>query len=430
MDKTDNSQSVFPALRQYLETVTGETVDFSFRKNHLCPLNMVLSVDNPFDQTASFELTGRALQFGWYPPLSMLFRIGDPRPCKIIKAHYQGIESIKAKVQVAYFAALQQPLFQKILSPAIIGVLSTSLKTEKLTAAMGSMVFGGLGSKVKIFDFDQKTIVSILKPGFDEQFFLNEIKAREKYQHIVPVPGLISSDRKNRFFVEEYRQAEPIRKLDEQVWPELLDLFGKLLALYKQEEVVVMSTSDYQHTLLADIKSMATQLPEKEKAELATIFTFVEKRQVAEKRETLLVQSHGDFWLGNILREKEENTLLVVDWERTGRYSLLHDLFTLLAIYSLEQNNFRYFSEMFGFSSSSEWGARLLTAHAEKFDLPSGKNWLKEQFLLFILERISFSLKLTSQSGTTKFQGLNELSKWLRFFNLLITNDILRECDE
>ena len=61
---------------------------------------------------------------------------------------------------------------------------------------------------------------------------------------------------------------------------------------------------------------------------------------------TSVVHCHGDFWLGNILQDKWGRGLLVVDWERTDRYSLLHDAFTLLAVYCLEQNDFASLAEI------------------------------------------------------------------------------------
>jgi len=228
----------FATIQQYLKTKLGIRVEFLLRRNSLCPLEwFFVDLDDRPQDGKGFPYEKRP-EYAWYPPLSVMFKTNDPRPCHILKAHYQGIGTKKAKLQVAYFTLLKKEFLKKFLVPAYILIHFENGDRENIIDFLGGMVFGGLGSKIKIFKFDEGKVLSLLKKGYDESFLLNEIKVRRDFDYVLPLPKLLASDREAGLFEEEYLPATPVRELNVQTWSLLSDLFDKLLLYYKKNDVI------------------------------------------------------------------------------------------------------------------------------------------------------------------------------------------------
>lgn len=416
----NHNRPFFKTIRRYLETVTGVGVEFVIIRNRLCPLHVCFAdLDDPHQGGMKSNDAGGA-DYGWYPPLSVMLRTDDPRPYGILKAHYQGIDSIKARLQVAYFTALGKKRMNRFLIPAYVSVRPKHGDAKAVIDAFGGMVFGGLGSKVKIFNFDEHKIVSILKEGYDECFLLNEISVRENFQDILPVPKLLSSDRKGRFFEEECISATPLRELNLRTWPLLLDLFESLFAYYEHNTVSSTSTGEYHDKLLDEIKKNKGLLAPAVRERLLEIIPAPDEgRMNDEKDETLIVQAHGDFWLGNILHEDNGNRLVLVDWERTDTYSLMHDFFTFFAVYALEQGDIEIINGLANAKNNSEQIKQLLGKYKKHFSIQCDSRFLKRQLEIFLMERLCFALRLCAKTPCAYHEAERELEKWRAFWVLL-----------
>lgn len=413
------TQTIFSTIQRYIKVVTGEHVGFSLKRNAFYPLGFLFSDPNYFSASHSSSAKP-AFRLAFYPPISMLFKPDDPRACDLVRTHYQGIGSIKGKLQVAYFTVLKSSFFQNILLPGYVEVFCQDTAVSGLEKILGNMIFGGLGSKVKIFHFDTRKIVSILKEGYDDQFLLKEIEVREKFQNVLPVPRLISANREKKFFEEEYCQAVPVRDLTPKIWPALVDLVEKLFAYHKQEEVLTRSTKEYVAELVEAIEQNSIKLPDESQEKVKMISAFLEKQQsVFADTETRIAWCHGDFWLGNILQEEQTDRLLLVDWERTGRYSLFHDLFTLLSIYAIEQGDAGYLEGLLALEKEEGWLNTLIEKHKSHFAVHIDRDVLQIQLLIFLLERICFPLKYMAGAKNLHQQALQELDKWYDFFIML-----------
>ncbi len=424
---------VFATINRYLKAATGCRAEFVFRKNRLCPAGYFLP--ETFLAGAGHcrqKSPAAAFRFGSYPPLALFYRAGDRRALALVRSHYKGIHSLKAGLQRAYFSALQYPVLRPILNPADLEVMVSGPGMEKVRAALGSLIWGGFGSKVKLFNFADKKIISILKEGCDARFFRNELMAREKFQQTVPIPKLLESDPENLFFSEEYHDALPLRSLDHITWPLVAELVGKLFSLYEGEGLVVKQSSAYTNELRIQIETGSGKIPAAQKMRLFKTLAALDMGKTQEEivgpaGQTMIVQSHGDFWLGNILRRKADGRLLLVDWERSAPCSLLHDFFTLLAIHALEQNDFRSFEQLDRCGKNDATPLqKILAQYAQRFQLPPEREWLKGQMVIFILERIAFALYSLPPADQSTMQAPVELEKWCGFFDTLTQMNIFR----
>jgi hypothetical protein len=355
-----------------------------------------------------------------------MLSVHDPRPYDLLISHYQSIATLKSRLQVAYFGALKNRTLHWLLSPSFISISSEHTPVERLSSCIGSMVWGGMGSKVKIFNLKEEKIVSILKDGYDNQFFFNEIEAREKFQNFLPIPTLISVNKTYRFFEEKYHDAAPVQKLNNQTWPLLVDLLGKIFTFYQNLNPIIRKTEEYQKSLISKINDAVSRLPSYNQANIIEIKALTDTLYADTTTvETILVQSHGDFWLGNVLLEKSSNSVLLVDWERTNQYSLLHDIFTLLSVYCLEQGDFQYFEDFILLNPDSKWVHILIENIQDHFRVVINREFLNCQMILFLLERLNFALTLPKDPTTSHPQTNQEFDKWCAFIKAIREKGLL-----
>ena len=427
-----DNRAVFKTLNRYFKTVEGMSVEFAVQRNRLCPLNGILPyIDRQHLNNKTSSSRGKSHQFSnyaWYPPLSVMYKINDPRPCRILKAHYQGIDTKKAKLQVAYFTLLLKGFLKKFLIPSYILIHVENGDREKITDFLGGMVFGGLGSKIKIFKFDEGKVLNLLKKGYDKSFLLNEIKVRKDFEQVLPLPKLLAIDREIGLFEEEYLPAPPVRQLNVQTWPLLSDLFDKLLLYYRKNHIISISTKEYQSILLSKIHDSSYLLSPATRQKLTKTLSILSENFTTEPEdETLLVQGHGDFWLGNILLDENSRRLLLIDWERADQYSLMYDLFTLFAMYSVEQCNFKLLKTVLESGANYLPAIDTLSKYHEQFSASCDRPSLKRQFRIFLMEKISFSLSFLVATPLTDQRAQEEFNRWQAFTLALLKEGILTD---
>jgi hypothetical protein len=427
-----DNRAVFKTLSRYFKTVEGMLVEFAVQRNRLCPLNAFLPyLERQHLNERTFSSRAKRNQlsnYAWYPSLSVIYKINDPRPCRILKAHYQGIGTKKAKLQVAYFTLLQKGFLKKILVPAYILIHVENGDREKITDFLGGMVFGGLGSKIKIFKFDEGKVLNLLKEGYDESFLLNEIKVRKDFEQVLPLPKFLASDREAGLFEEEYLSAPPVRELNVQTWPLLSDLFDKLILYYKKNHVISISTSEYQSILLGKIHDNSYLLSPATRQKLTKTLSILSENSTNDPEdETFLVQGHGDFWLGNILLDEKSQRLLIIDWERSDQYSLMYDLFTLFAIYSVEQGSFKLLKIVLESGADYLPVMDTLCKYHEQFYSSCNHPSLKRQFRIFLMEKISFSLSFLVATPLTGLRAQEEFNRWHAFALAFLKEGILTD---
>ena len=427
-----NNIIVFQTLERYLETTEELLVDFAIQKNRLFPLKALFRVlgMNTLDEKTPRGIRSKTQpsDFGWYPPLAVIFKADDPRPFSILQSHYRGISTAKAKLQVAYFALLKKGWLKEILIPAHVLIRPKDGDRKKTVKSLGGMVFGGSGSKVKIFKFDEGKVVNLLKRGYDDCFLSKEITVRRNFQDVLPIPKLLDSNWEAKLFEEEYIPATPLRKLNNQTWPLLSDIFEKLIGYYRQNKVVSISVHEYQNLLLKESKEKTSSLPLVTQETLSKFVSRLNESWTHDpKAEIILVQGHGDFWLGNILRRENDTKLLIVDWERSAQYSLLYDLFTLLTIHSMEQRNLELIKSVLTLGTDCLPLRYILRKYEEQFSLRCDHSFVKLQLAIFLMEKISSFLRPFQNAPFTGRESQDEIAKWNIFFSAILKNRMLTD---
>ena len=427
-----NNIIVFQTLERYLKTTEELLVDFAIQKNRLFPLKalfQVLGTNTPDGKTPSgIRSKTQPSGFGWYPPLAVIFKVDDPRPYRILQSHYRGISTAKAKLQVAYFALLKKGWLKEILIPAYVLIRPKAGDRKKIVKTLGGMVFGGSGSKVKIFKFNEGKVVNLLKTGYDDCFLLKEITVRRNFQDVLPIPKLLDSNWEAKLFEEEYIPATPLRELNMQTWPLLRDLFEKLFGYYRQNKIVSISVDEYQNLLLREIKEKTSSLPLVTQKTLSEFVSRLNENWIHDpKAEIILVQGHGDFWLGNILRKENDKRLLIVDWERSAQYSLMYDLFTLFSIHSMEQRNLELIKSVLALGTNCLPLKDILRKYQEQFSFSYDRSWVKLQLRIFLMEKISSSLRLFQNAPFTGREAQDEMAKWNTFLSAILKNRMLTD---
>jgi thiamine kinase-like enzyme len=205
-------------------------------------------------------------------------------------------------------------------------------------------------------------------------------------------------------------------------------LFDKLLLYYKKNDVTPLSPNEYQSILLDQIHDNSYLLSQATRQKLAQTLSILGENLTNDLRdETLLVQGHGDFWLGNILLDENGQRLLIIDWERSNQYSLMYDLLTLFAIYSTEKGNFKLLKNVLESGADYAPVMDILRKYQEQFSSSCDRSSLKRQFKIFLLERISFSLSLHVTTPFIDHRAQEEFDKWHAFVVAILKEGILTD---
>jgi thiamine kinase-like enzyme len=321
---------------------------------------------------------------------------------------------------------LEKGWMKRFLLPAYVLVQPDDGKTEKIANSLGGMVFGGQGNKVKIFKFDEGIVLNFLKQGYDKESLLKEISVRETFQDLLPIPKLLKVNKEFGFFEEEYIPSVPLRNLNKKTWPLLTDLFEKLFIYYKNNSVNPVSYYDYQEMVIDEIKGKTAFLDDvTRKKVLEMISIFCESCRQDQNDETFLIQSHGDFWLGNILCDEKSKKLFIVDWERADQYSLMHDFFTLFAVYSIEQRSMKLMSYILDLKTNNNPVSEILQKYHNQFSVNLDRSFLEKHLAIFLLEKIQFSLRNPEGEIFVLRDEETEIQKWYRFFKDILNKGLL-----
>ncbi len=196
-----------------------------------------------------------------------------------------------------------------------------------LPEAAQTLVIPG-NHKIRWLDMVRQTTVGIVKAGFDDHFFRQELKARQQAAaHGVPVPELLEAAPEAGWFSEQYVSGTPLNRLAdrqqaEQALAEVSERMQSLLAA----TAVEIPAHTYITTLSAKILA---------RIQTHHLLTAVEKETMAVQTEALAAQAvqqttpittaltHGDFQPANILLN--ENGVWLIDWEYAARRQISYD---------------------------------------------------------------------------------------------------------
>ena len=178
---------------------------------------------------------------------------------------------------------------------------------------------------VRIFDYASGQVDCIVKSGFSDYYFKNQLKFRLTHQYDFMVPLSAHGD---SWFREPILDGHPLaRTKNEKAYQKgLADAMRGIRALAADTRSEI-AASDYAKALLADIEPKLRRAAAEKQIQYGE--SLLEAAKSAAEILSLggtveLCLSHGDFQSGNIWVDRSGKTY-IYDWETVGRRSVWYD---------------------------------------------------------------------------------------------------------
>lgn len=258
------------------------------------------------------------------------------------------------------------------------------------------LILGG-NNRVRIIDLESRSMIVILKNGFDRYFFDNEVLLRENLLNL-DIPKFISSDSDNFFFTEEIISGTPINRLDnvDSAHKALEQAILNLQKMYEQS-IETVELIKYTSQLQNEVDNLISN----------NIFASIKSRVIRVCDQLLsfkqydktinLAMTHGDFQAANILLD--ENNIWLIDWENAKKRSVNYDTLTyVLNVRLIDQfyDTFLLFSQQ---SKNNQYD--FFKKHLSYLD----DNDLDQILRVFLVENLIFALQ---QNNNIKFYSLDK----------------------
>lgn len=195
---------------------------------------------------------------------------------------------------------------------------------------------------IRFYNYDKSTVDCIIKKGFTDKYFNNQIAFRKKYKYDFMVPMIDSGE---GWFREPILKGHPLARVTGKgKYQKGIDTAVQYIQRLANDTLEYTSSQEYIQGLLAKARLLTEQAKQKKNIstydKCTAILDFVEKGLSFVSMEIPTCMSHGDFQTGNIWVDNDGKVLLY-DWETAGRRSVWYDgatlLYSLRRIYGWEQ---------------------------------------------------------------------------------------------
>lgn len=230
---------------------------------------------------------------------------------------------IAGKMMVQYLM-----MTKSTYSPGSVYLTKDALGKNELISAQNR--------SVRIYDFDKSTVDCIIKQGFTNRYFNNQIAFRKQYKYDFMVPLIESGD---GWFREPILKGHPLARVTgKNKYQKGIDTAVHDIQILAKDTLEYKSSQEYVPELLAKAKQLTARARQVKNIDTyekcITLLDFVEKGFFNVSIEIPTCISHGDLQTGNIWMDNK-GKVLVYDWETAGRRSVWYDCATLL--YSLRR---------------------------------------------------------------------------------------------
>lgn len=179
--------------------------------------------------------------------------------------------------------------------------------------------------KIRLFDFKQGIVHTILKDGFPDNYIRREVEFRQKRIKEF-VPSIEKS--RDRYYSERIINGRPLARINETSFVESNKRKAYEMILSLTPEGNVIDTNEYLERLAEECGNLLAQKPEY--GYMETVYKIFEylKHECPHARIPI-VTSHGDLQPGNIWIDDEQNRLIIIDWETVKQRSIFYDFAAL-----------------------------------------------------------------------------------------------------
>lgn len=220
-----------------------------------------------------------------------------------------------------------------------------SLRVSDNTVLGRSTYIMPCNRKIRIFDYSKGYVDAILKVGFNDACFKNELKYRvnPKFDFIPPI---IASG--NRWYREVIIKGFVLVRIPQPKYNEILGRVCEYMENLYGEVSESIGISDYCNSISEYIESKLFFLRQEKKIEAIDYISNVLKKAlsfiVGVDMKVPVVLTHGDLQTGNILIDKKTGEVTIYDWETAGIRSVWYDTGKLF-LYSQRKGKYAYMIE-------------------------------------------------------------------------------------
>lgn len=178
---------------------------------------------------------------------------------------------------------------------------------------------------VRIFDYASGQVDCIVKSGFSDKYFNNQLQFRltHPYDFLVPL-----SAHGDRWFREPILSGHPLaRTKNAKAYQKGLDDAMRGIRTLAADTRSEIAASDYAKALLADIEPKLRRAATEKQIQYGEPLLVAAKSaaELLSRGDTVeLCLGHGDFQSGNIWVDRSGKTY-IYDWETVGRRSVWYD---------------------------------------------------------------------------------------------------------
>jgi thiamine kinase-like enzyme len=185
--------------------------------------------------------------------------------------------------------------------------------------------------KIRIFDYKLHTVDSILKDGFNDYYFKNEVNVRTKEEYSF-VPSIIIFG--DRWYRENIIEGRGLVRINKKYYGTYCNKVIDDLRTISTKTLHYISANIYSQQLVDNITSKIQFFSEKKQiVSTGYLYYILHKAESILSNSDIsipLVFSHGDLQTGNIWVNQTTNRVTLLDWETAKERSLWYDCATLL----------------------------------------------------------------------------------------------------
>lgn len=186
--------------------------------------------------------------------------------------------------------------------------------------------------KLRIFDFRNKYIDSIIKTGFTSKYFKNELTFRLSSEYKF-IPGIISYG--ENWYREPILSGQPLARItDKKLYVKSRNEAIAHMREIAEQSVRYVKSKEYALELWSKVKQLIHQAKSHKKIQtsenILKVASVAFNKAISLKEDIPLVISHGDLQAGNIWVDNRGNRTYIIDWETHEFRSIWYDPATLL----------------------------------------------------------------------------------------------------
>lgn len=305
LQREDFFSVFFPAVETYFREACGENVRFSFTDSEK-KCNMVIKPH--LSAASAIHISAKARSF-YYSEWNIRNSI---------------LKNIIAKTYV-FFATRTGSRFAQF---------RFSLEPEP--ANLRDLIIAPNNRSIRVFDYGANVVGCIIKDGFTDRFFQNQLQFRKQHSYDFILPLIASGE---KWFQEPILHGHPLARItDNKLYEKSLKTAAAHLAVLATDTLIYVDISDYVSSLSEKIQRLLARAISEKQIETGEETTVVVANAVnlCSKKDGKVptVTSHGDFQSGNIWVE-DSGKVWLYDWETADRRSAWYDASVLA--YSLRR---------------------------------------------------------------------------------------------